>query len=137
MLVVRDPWCFHCIIHQRALCGKALDLADVMQIVSRTVNYMRSHALKHRQFKNFLADVESEYPDLPYHCKVRWLSRGKVLKRFLELCAILLTFHDRTKETCQGTAKSGVAMEACCVGGSYLSHELFEFKTSRRKFVYL
>lgn len=81
----KRPIVFHCIIHQQALCGKALDLADMMKIVSRTVNYMRSHALKHRQFKMFLSEVESEYPDLPYHCEVRWLSRGKVLQRFFEL----------------------------------------------------
>lgn len=76
---------FHCIIHQQALCGKALDVCDIMQVVVKTVNYIRSHALKHREFKSFLAEIESQYPDLPYHCEVRWLSRGKVLQRFFEL----------------------------------------------------
>ena len=79
------PMILHCIIHQQALCGQSLQLSDVMDVVVSTVNFIRSHALAHRQFKNFLADIESEYQDIPYHCDVRWLSRAKVLKRFFEL----------------------------------------------------
>lgn len=81
----KRPLVFHCIIHQQALCGKALGFSEIMLTVTKTVNYIRSHALNHRKFKNFLAEVESEYSDLPYHCEVRWLSRGKVLQRFFEL----------------------------------------------------
>jgi hypothetical protein len=78
------PMILHCIIQQQALYGKSLQLSDVMNDVT-TVNFIRSHALAHRQFKNVLSETESEYQDIPYQCEVRWLSRGKVLKRLLEL----------------------------------------------------
>lgn len=86
------PMIFHCIIHQQALCGKNLDLAEVMNVVVKTVNFIRSSSLRHRQFKNFLAEIDSAYPDVPYHCEVRWLSRGKVLQRFFELREVIDIF---------------------------------------------
>ncbi|XP_046683452.1 general transcription factor II-I repeat domain-containing protein 2A-like [Homalodisca vitripennis] len=79
------PIILHCIIHQQALCGKNLEISEVMEIVVKTVNYIRSSFQKHRQFKAFLSEIDSNYPDVPYHCEVRWLSRGKVLQRFFEL----------------------------------------------------
>lgn len=79
------PIILHCIIHQQALCGKNLEISEVMTVVVKTVNYIRSSSQKHRQFKAFLSEIDSNYPDVPYHCEVRWLSRGKVLQRFFEL----------------------------------------------------
>ena len=79
------PMELHCIIHQQSLCEKILNLHHVMKVVVSTVNFVRSHGLNHRLFKNFLTEIESSYGDLQYHSEVRWLSRGKVLKRFFEL----------------------------------------------------
>ncbi|XP_060846546.1 general transcription factor II-I repeat domain-containing protein 2A-like [Rhopalosiphum padi] len=45
----------------------------------------RSHGLTHRQFQSFLLEIEAEYNDVVYQNHVRWLSRGKVLKRFFDL----------------------------------------------------
>jgi hypothetical protein len=45
----------------------------------------KSKALNHRQFKQLLEELETEYGDLVYYCKVRWLSKGNMLKRFFEL----------------------------------------------------
>ncbi|KAJ8397010.1 hypothetical protein AAFF_G00010640 [Aldrovandia affinis] len=75
----------HCIIHQEALCAKAVQLSDVMNTVVKTVNTIRARGLNHRQFHAFLSDVEAEYGDLLYHSQVRWLSRGAVLHRFYSL----------------------------------------------------
>ena len=75
----------HCILHQEALCSKSLRMKEVMDVVVKTVNFIRSRGLNHRQFKSFLADIDSEYGELLYHTEVRWLSRGNVLKRFLAL----------------------------------------------------
>jgi len=56
-----------------------------MSIVTKTVNYIRSHGFTHRQFKCCLHEIEAEYSDVAYHSHVRWLSRGKILKRFFDL----------------------------------------------------
>lgn len=76
---------FHCIIHQQALCSKILRFENVMSVVVSCVNFIRHHGLQHRQFQSFLSEIEAEYGDVLYHAEVRWLSRGKVLKRFFAL----------------------------------------------------
>lgn len=55
-----------------------------MDTVTRTVNFILAHALKHRQFRSLVEEFESAYPDLAMHAEVRWLSRGNVLDRFME-----------------------------------------------------
>lgn len=49
----------HCIIHQENLCSKVLGFEDVMKHVVKAVNFIRSRALNHRQFKEILADLET------------------------------------------------------------------------------
>lgn len=63
------------------------------------VNYIRTHALNHRQFKNLLAELDQGLPgDLPLHCTVRWLSKGKVLSHFFELLdAVKLFMEEKDK----------------------------------------
>ncbi|XP_029312378.1 general transcription factor II-I repeat domain-containing protein 2-like [Cottoperca gobio] len=73
---------YHCIIHQEALCGKALNMEHVMSTLTRAVNFIRATGLNHHQFKSFLEELGSDLPD---HTQVRWLSQGKVLKRCFEL----------------------------------------------------
>jgi len=84
---------YHCIIHQEALCCKVLDFENLMKFVFTTVNFIRSRGLNHRQFRSFLKETHASFQDIPYHADVRWLSRGNVWKRFvelrLELCAFL------------------------------------------------
>lgn len=77
-------WC-HCIIHQENLCSKTLGFKDVMSKVIDNVNYIRAHALNHRQFKELLQELDANYGDVLYFSAVRWLSRGRTLKRFFEL----------------------------------------------------
>ncbi|KAK5643169.1 hypothetical protein RI129_007014 [Pyrocoelia pectoralis] len=79
------PMAFHCIIHQQHLCAKQLNLEYVMTVFVKSVNFIISRALNHRIFKEFLKEIECEYDDVLYHSEVRWLSRGKILKRFFAL----------------------------------------------------
>lgn len=79
-------WTFHCIIHQEHLVSKKLNFDHIMKPVLEIVNFIRTHALNHRQFKNLIAELDEDLPsDLLLHCAVRWLSRGNVLSRFFEL----------------------------------------------------
>ena len=80
-----QPMQFHCIIHQQALCGKVLNWKHVMSVVVSKVNFIKNHALNHRQIQTFLAGLDCEHGDVMYHNEDRWLSRGKVLRRFFRL----------------------------------------------------
>ncbi|GFR33622.1 general transcription factor II-I repeat domain-containing protein 2 [Trichonephila clavata] len=84
------PLVLHCIIHQQSLCGKCLDMSEVLKPVISTVNFIRSFGLNHRQFRQFIEEIGEN--DLPYHTAVRWLSCGKVLQRLFELRAVIEIF---------------------------------------------
>ncbi|XP_066239740.1 general transcription factor II-I repeat domain-containing protein 2-like [Saccopteryx leptura] len=103
----------HCILHQEALCAKNIQLKEVMDVVVKTVNFIRARGLNHRQFVSFLADLEAEYGELLYHTEVRWLSRGKVLQRFFALrqeIALFMAMKDRdVPELCEPTFLSDLA----------------------------
>lgn len=84
---VEEAIALHCIIHQQVLCSKCLKFDNVMSIVVKCINQIRSRGLKHRRFCAFLEEMESEYGDVLDFTEVRWLSRGNVLKRLFELRA--------------------------------------------------
>jgi len=66
----------HCIIHQENLCAKIVDMAHVNQPVIKLINFLKSRSLRHRQFKEFFKNMESEYGDVVYNTEIRWLSIG-------------------------------------------------------------
>lgn len=78
---------FHCLINQEALCAKdsLKSLQNVMEVVTKVVNFITSRALNNRQFTKLLDEIESQYAGLLMYNSVRWLSRGQVLHRFVEL----------------------------------------------------
>ena len=66
--------------------SKSLKLDNVMKVVMENVNYIPTHALHHRQFKNLIAELDQGFSgDLPLHCTARWLSKSQVLSRFFQL----------------------------------------------------
>lgn len=83
---------YHCIIHQEALCCKILPFEHVMKIVTKIINSIRAAPLQHRLFKALLEDTEDKEHDLILHTEVRWLSKGKVLTRFVNLIEEIKTF---------------------------------------------
>ncbi|XP_042214955.1 general transcription factor II-I repeat domain-containing protein 2A-like [Homarus americanus] len=67
---------------------------NVMDVVIKTVNFIRARVLNHRQFNCLLEENENTH-GLPYHTDVRWLSRGVILKRFYELRSEIHMFMEK------------------------------------------
>ena len=74
------------------MCTKVLNMNRVMNTVVQTINKIKSKALKHRQFGKLLKDIGEHYEDLSYYTEIRWLSRGRMLRRFFELRANIAEF---------------------------------------------
>lgn len=77
-----------CIIHQENLVAKsgirsAKPFADtVMKIINKTIS---AGATRHRQFREFLVENESETADLSKMQQVRWLSTEKTFSKLLPI----------------------------------------------------
>ena len=63
-----------------SLCAKSglEDLNNIIKETSRIINYIKSHALIHREFQEFISQIDSEYDDIILYTAVRWLSIGKM-----------------------------------------------------------
>ena len=93
---------YHCIIHQEQLCCKLRggdELKTTMGKVVKVVNYIRAHALKHRQFRTLVEEYDTQYQDLSLHAEVRWLSRGIVLEKFMDLLPVIREFITQRKQS--------------------------------------
>ncbi|KAG9485345.1 hypothetical protein GDO78_008432 [Eleutherodactylus coqui] len=75
----------HCIKHQEAVCTRerSKKFDDVLKDVTKMVNYIMAHALNFRQFQALLEEVQAKYICLLMYNNVQWLSRGRVLERFV------------------------------------------------------
>lgn len=75
------------VIHRQALATKTLpeELANVLKLAIKLVNFVKSKALNTRIFKKLCVGLDSEYATLLFHTEVRWLSKGNMLKRLYEL----------------------------------------------------
>ncbi|GBM96608.1 hypothetical protein AVEN_229799-1 [Araneus ventricosus] len=53
---------FHCIIHQEALCAQTFpaEIVEVMNLIIKIINSILAKALYHRQFKDFLEEIDSK-----------------------------------------------------------------------------
>lgn len=74
------------------LCSKSIRLQNVINVVVKIINFIRSRGLNQRQFEVFLDVLSAEYEDVTYHCEVRLLSREKMLKRFYKLLKEIIDF---------------------------------------------
>ena len=54
---------YHC---QESLCTKALKVDSVMQIIIKTVNFIRAKGLNHHQFQESLKSIDAGYGDIIY-----------------------------------------------------------------------
>ncbi|XP_060873903.1 SCAN domain-containing protein 3-like [Metopolophium dirhodum] len=87
MKVSPDIRFVHCIIHREHLTFRKIgcELNSIMNDVVSMVNFVKTRALNSRLFKILCEDMGSNHNTLLFHTDVRWLSRGKVLKRVIEL----------------------------------------------------
>ena len=60
----------------------------VMQIIIKTVNFIKSKGLNHHQFQEFLKSMDADYQVIIYFSEGRRLCWGKMLKR---LCKVRLS----------------------------------------------
>ncbi|GFS46095.1 general transcription factor II-I repeat domain-containing protein 2 [Trichonephila inaurata madagascariensis] len=82
------PLVLHCIIHQQSLCGKCLDMSEVLKPVISVVNFIRSTGLNHRQFREFIEELEK----MTYHIILPYA--GLVAEKSL---SAFLNFEQRSK----------------------------------------
>ena len=77
----------YCAIYWYSLASKTLpaSLKAVFDDVVRIVNFIKSKELNSRIFKQFCNEMGQSYEVLLYHTEVRWLSRGRVVSRVVEL----------------------------------------------------
>lgn len=77
----------HCMIHRQVLTTKTLPepFKEVLNRVIKAVNFVKSRPLVTRLFKVLCEDLGSTHDALLFHKEVRWLSKGKALKRLFEL----------------------------------------------------
>ena len=95
-----------------------------MSKVVSSISFIKSRALNHRQFKEFLEDVEAEYGDLVYYCEVRWLSKGKMLKRFYDLRSEIFKFMEMKGKSIPELSDDGWVRDLAFLVDftSYLNH---------------
>jgi hypothetical protein len=77
----------HCIIHKQHLVAKKMspDLNKVLTEAVKIINFIKCNAINSRLFLILCEEMGSEHSHLLMHTEVRWLSRGRVLNRFVEL----------------------------------------------------
>lgn len=92
----------HCVIHREHLATKFAKYEHVLKKVLEIVNFIRTNAKTHRQFKNFIEELELEDKpdDVSFYCIVRWLSASNVLNRFVELIAPITEFLAEKGKSC-------------------------------------
>ncbi|GBM21248.1 Zinc finger BED domain-containing protein 5 [Araneus ventricosus] len=77
----------HCCIHRKSLATKPLpnSLKEVLNQSVEVVNFIKANSTNTRLFKSLCGDMGSLHTTLLLHTEVRWLSRGNVFSKLLEL----------------------------------------------------
>ena len=91
----KNPDCnfLHCMLHREALAAKKMKskqseqniLESIFLDVVTTINEIRTRPKVSREFSAFCKDSLADHDTLILHTEVRFLSRGKVLERFISL----------------------------------------------------
>ena len=91
----------HCFLHRQALVSKKMseELHDTLDAVIKCVNYIKARPLNQRLFSCLCNEMGSDHTGLLMHSESRWLSRGQVSKRIVELQEEVITFLKKQKQT--------------------------------------
>uniref|UniRef100_A0A5S6R3U5 DUF4371 domain-containing protein n=1 Tax=Trichuris muris TaxID=70415 RepID=A0A5S6R3U5_TRIMR len=92
--VLPSVFTIHCVIHREHLVSKKLgsQLNRSLSVVIQVVNYIKSHALQNRLFRQLCEENNEDFDTLLLHTEVRWLSRGNCLLRFVGLWKTIVAF---------------------------------------------
>ena len=84
----------YCIIHRQHLVAKHLsaELHESLQVFIKVVNKIKTSALNDRLFRKFCQDKDEQFQRLFMHTEVRWLSKGKCLRRLYDLYDTVVEF---------------------------------------------
>ncbi|XP_008052733.1 zinc finger MYM-type protein 6 [Carlito syrichta] len=77
----------HCFIHREHLVAEKLSpcLHKILFQSAQILSFIKSNALNSRMLTILCEEMGSEHVNLPLHAEVRWISRGRILKRLFEL----------------------------------------------------
>ena len=122
----------HCMTHRETLVLKKLkhginrhcDLAAVVDDAIKIVNFVRIHSKKHRMFSELCKDMDADAMRLLYHAEVRWLSRGKVLKRAVQLRQELCFFSLSINAQWPFIFKITFGLQNCPICVQYLKEQI-------------
>ena len=91
----------HCFLHREVLMAKTLGikLKEFFDQVVEMVNFIKTRPVKARISEQLCENMDSQHTRLLLHTEVRWLSRGKVLCRVLELREELLAFFKKENKS--------------------------------------
>ena len=105
----------HCMLHKESLVAKEMsaELSYVMESVVKVVNTVKKSALQTRLFSNLCAAEGEEHTGLLYHSEVRWLSRGTVLARVLELRTSIREFSPKAHRTGRTFQRRCLGYQTC------------------------
>ena len=98
----------HCLLHRENLVGQhlSLDLSAVMKEVVDVVNFIQASAVNTRLFEQLFVDLGSQFQHLLFYSNVRWLSRGKLLRRLVDLRAEVQVFlNEKKTSTCHSVSR--------------------------------
>ena len=92
---------FDCILNQQTMFSRNAFtfIENIMNVIMKIINYIYTNELNKEKFEDLLNEIESMVYNGLFICNdIRWLSRSKVLERFIEsLDEIRLYFREENK----------------------------------------
>ena len=81
-------------VTEQVLCATTASksLQEIMNVVTKLINLISARALNKQKFQQLLSDMDSMHGGLLMYYNVQWLSRGKVLQRFVECLDEIILF---------------------------------------------